>query len=398
MFGAGNEPNTIEDFKSYLVSIGKMKSVEDDIPYFPYDTGSVFYKMPIVAYKDEYNKLPEGYTECEYLESTGTQYIDTGINPNIKPRVVANLAFTRKNFDTDFWGNNNLDGSAYYSNFAYCGLRYQRYGSLSYFGSSKTAPINEFHIWDVSDKCYLDGNLLFSTSNVYTYNPAQSTILVFAAWRNNNAIWYKSAYRLNSFELYDGDNIVRNFIPALDNTGKPCLYDTISQTPFYNQGTGEFLYKVKEQQPVVYPVSLSKPLYKIGDITDYASYSARGVWRNLEYGIFNGSENWKYSSGDNGFYLDSGSIYVKMKRNGQAISSRFRIRVGSGWRPLIYDDGLFAGDVNAFKADLQANPLYVIYEPNDIIFEPVDLPKITKFDGIELTTDTEVKPSKVEIR
>ena len=41
---------------------------------------------------------------------------------------------------------------------------------------------------------------------------------------------------------YDNDKIIRNFVPALDTTNKPCLYDTVSKQPFYNHGTGEFLY------------------------------------------------------------------------------------------------------------------------------------------------------------
>lgn len=30
------------------------------------------------------NGLPSGYTELEYIESSGTQYVDTGVVPNNK--------------------------------------------------------------------------------------------------------------------------------------------------------------------------------------------------------------------------------------------------------------------------------------------------------------------------
>lgn len=43
-------------------------------------------------------------------------------------------------------------------------------------------------------------------------------------------------------EIYNCNNeLVRNFIPALDSQGKPCMYDTVTQQSFYNQGTGEFI-------------------------------------------------------------------------------------------------------------------------------------------------------------
>lgn len=33
------------------------------------------------------NRLPSGHTELEYIESSGTQYVDTGVVPNNKGGV-----------------------------------------------------------------------------------------------------------------------------------------------------------------------------------------------------------------------------------------------------------------------------------------------------------------------
>lgn len=33
------------------------------------------------------SRLPSGYTELEYIESSGTQYVDTGVVPNNKGGV-----------------------------------------------------------------------------------------------------------------------------------------------------------------------------------------------------------------------------------------------------------------------------------------------------------------------
>ena len=49
IFGSGNEPSTVDEFKAWLVKVGKMAKVTDDIPYFPYDAGSTFTSLPIVA-------------------------------------------------------------------------------------------------------------------------------------------------------------------------------------------------------------------------------------------------------------------------------------------------------------------------------------------------------------
>ena len=34
------------------------------------------------------SRLPSGYTELEYIESSGTQYVDTGVVPNNKGEVL----------------------------------------------------------------------------------------------------------------------------------------------------------------------------------------------------------------------------------------------------------------------------------------------------------------------
>ena len=68
--GIADQVNTIEDFKAYLVKIGKMESVEDDIPYFPHDAGSVRTSLPIVA---KGKNLFDKSTNTSYiLNSDGT--------------------------------------------------------------------------------------------------------------------------------------------------------------------------------------------------------------------------------------------------------------------------------------------------------------------------------------
>lgn len=54
---------------------------------------------------------------------------------------------------------------------------------------------------------------------------------------------YDSApMRIYSFrESNDGKTLV-NLVPCLDETGAPCMYDTVSKRPFYNAGAGDFLY------------------------------------------------------------------------------------------------------------------------------------------------------------
>lgn len=74
----------------------------------------------------------------------------------------------------------------------------------------------------------------------------------YARLNDNGTLAYSSYSKVFSFKRYDvDDNLIADFIPALDETGRPCMYDLVSQTPFYTQGTTEVLYKVKEAEPII---------------------------------------------------------------------------------------------------------------------------------------------------
>lgn len=48
--------------------------------------------------------------------------------------------------------------------------------------------------------------------------------------------------KIYSCKIWNDNTLARNFVPALDRKGIPCLYDTIEEKFYYNQGEGEFLY------------------------------------------------------------------------------------------------------------------------------------------------------------
>lgn len=181
------------------------------------------------------HNLPDEYQEVEYIQSGGTQYIDTGINPKIKPRVVVNMMLLNS-ADKDYWGNQAIDGSAYFANFASGILMYYRYGRTSSINTGVSAPFNEFHEWDVSDAIYLDKVKLYTTNNVYAYNANQSNIYLFKSARSYGN------FRASYFILYDGDEKVREYYPCYRKSDNAIgLFDKVSNTFFPNLGSGVFI-------------------------------------------------------------------------------------------------------------------------------------------------------------
>lgn len=181
------------------------------------------------------HNLPDEYQEVEYIQSGGTQYIDTGINPKIKPRVVVNMMLLNS-ADKDYWGNKAIDGSSYFTNFSGGILMYYRYGKTASINTGVSAPFNEFHEWDVSDAIYLDKVKLYTTNNVYTYNANQSNIYLFKSARSYGN------FRASYFILYDGDEKVREYYPCYRKSDNAIgLFDKVSNTFFPNLGSGVFI-------------------------------------------------------------------------------------------------------------------------------------------------------------
>ena len=57
--------------------------------------------------------LPSGYKRLEYIQSTGTQYIDTGFKPNNNTRVVMDLLYTgNESISNEFGAWNSSNNSA----------------------------------------------------------------------------------------------------------------------------------------------------------------------------------------------------------------------------------------------------------------------------------------------
>ncbi len=50
--------------------------------------------LAITAVQTVWAALPSGYEELEYIASSGTQYIDTGVYPKMTTRLICDFRFT----------------------------------------------------------------------------------------------------------------------------------------------------------------------------------------------------------------------------------------------------------------------------------------------------------------
>lgn len=83
-----------------------------------------------------------------------------------------------------------------------------------------------------------DGTVLFSET--FSVSDFESTVTMALFKSKPFPRGFKG--RIYSCKLYSGDKLIQDFVPCLDTEGVPCMFDFVSQKPFYNQGTGSFTW------------------------------------------------------------------------------------------------------------------------------------------------------------
>ena len=186
------------------------------------------------------------YTPIEYLESTGTQAIDTGIKfsgPNA--RVVIKFALTNGS------GTTTLSGAEYYQN-GWVFVPQVNNNSVRFFHHSTcdgcgSMPLeaNRIYVLDMQQQNGYFKVLLDDIEKINQQNPNISTTAatysLFADKYSNGSYTAKSRQKIYHAQIYDNGTLVRDMIPVLDPDGIPCMYDKVSATFFYNAGTGNFI-------------------------------------------------------------------------------------------------------------------------------------------------------------
>lgn len=188
--------------------------------------------------------LPSGYTRLEYIESTGTQYIDTGFKPNQDTRVVIDVQLTASPSKNCwlFEGRNAASATG-----AGKGVFLYRTATgqwTSDYGGSKSRL--SFSKASATDRLKVDYNKNVCTINGETKTHAASTFqsnypMFLLADDNAGTANGISTAKLYSCKVYDNGALVRDFIPAKDASGMAGLWDTVNSLFYTNAGTGVFV-------------------------------------------------------------------------------------------------------------------------------------------------------------
>lgn len=183
------------------------------------------------------SKLPSGYTELKYIESTGTQYIDTGFKPNHNTRVLAKVKLLNNKASAWAFGARRTNTTKMFTFTASkAGYYTTDYGDTKEAYDSTLAFTSAFVIDKNKNVTTLNGENI-KTNKEATFNCPVNLVLFGV---NTNGTVMAGAAAANYYKIYDNELLVRDFIPCRDPSGAVGLYDTVGARFYANAGTGSF--------------------------------------------------------------------------------------------------------------------------------------------------------------
>ena len=233
--GTGDSNNTIE------IDLKECKYYLDDV-----------LSWKAVRYNESYT-IPSQYTEVDYIQSSGTQYINTGYNLKAHDKVKMKFTITGFNGDWDSLFGSRL-GS--YQSKCYCAFcKFLASDKFAFARTGSEANSSVVSSTNVEYTVLTQNNsivIIAENNNVYNFsssgtledceNPCGIFVLNSSSSQNGFSADVPSKIKLKEFVIYDNtDNVSRQYVPVLDSSdNKYKLYETKTNTILANAGSGDF--------------------------------------------------------------------------------------------------------------------------------------------------------------
>lgn len=196
--------------------------------------------------------LPSGYTELEYIKSSGTQYVDTGYKANNNSRIVMDVQLIGANDNAWVFEGRISSSSASKGVFYY-------YTSTQKWCADYNGSVSRYQFQDIemSSRMQIDYDKNVITINEFSHTFSATTFqstanLTLLANNTDGAITGYANAILYKCQIYDNGQLIRDFVPCKNPSGEVGLYDQVGAQFYGNAGTGAFEAGPEVAQPNMY--------------------------------------------------------------------------------------------------------------------------------------------------
>lgn len=289
---------------SFLVDIVQA----DEVEIAPEIDPDVNVKLSIEGMKAKI--IGEGVKETvthlgTYLRGTGTQYIDTGI-----------ICLTGYKVEIDFQHEEIKDNTWFFG--VGMGWEAGTYNSVLYTGAGFT------YSGKIMERCIATGTC--------TSNQSSTSYLFGRHWSGEIQ---PSKIRIYSCKTYnENEELIQELIPAFsqeegEHQGEACMFDTVTQTYFYNIGSGSFSYVEDIETSVTAPVgaelSIESDEFDVNSCLynwiDYEGEKKYSHTPNItDKGVKNGSYSHNYNKTEVVTIENATQLNIKVKWGTESLS------------------------------------------------------------------------------
>ena len=303
--------------------------------------------------------LPAGYTEIKYIQSSGTQYINTGVVPITTTRVVVDFSLTSAaGGQWNGWGSTGSKESFFFG--ADAGGTFMASVSGNWTKSNTGVAINTArHTFDLSSAALKFDGQTFVNESASPFSNAASgnTLYLFAMhWGWSPGIGGYVSMRLYSCQIYDGETLVRDFVPVVkDSDGKAGLYDTVTDSFFGNSGTDDFVAGDEVVNPfLVLPIPdqtydlgyICRPEFTVSNVIDAQTWTIGGDIVSADFDV-------EYAN-NVGAGVATVTATGKGALLGNVVSATFNIAAG-----LLEDENIVTAESSVRRFDVDDKYVYV---------------------------------------
>lgn len=205
---------------------------EDESGFAVYPTFSMI--------EEPQSRLPVDYIELQYIQSSGTQYIDTGYKPNNNTRVQCGFELLESGRAYGVFGSRIAYQNTAFDLFAN-GQNSSKYFQDDY-GSNTNAPMaSTLGIYEIDKNknvTNINGNIYTFPSSTFQSNYNMYILGINTAGSTNNQL---GSLKIYNFQIYDNGTLIRDFVPCKTIEGVVGLYDIVNGAFYTNSGTGSFI-------------------------------------------------------------------------------------------------------------------------------------------------------------
>lgn len=186
------------------------------------------------------------YTPVDYLESTGTQYIDTGVEYNENTGLDIKFAFV----DQEITSAKHLIGGQVQGsnpsryNPLYCTVVdgvYKIRTLLNIAGTSSITRNFDTNIHVLQFNIYPNKKVIYDGVDEGTVESVGIGNNIDLFRRNLAAGYGYCSGKIYYCKIWNGTALVRDYVPVVDGNNVGCLYDRTLNTLFYSSGSSDFV-------------------------------------------------------------------------------------------------------------------------------------------------------------